>query len=96
MSRLPTEQEKRDYWKANLRWLGILLTIWAVVSYGCGILFVDFLDQFKLPGTNLNLGFWCATQGSIYAFVIVIVIYVRVMNGLDHKLLACTDDGESS
>lgn len=96
MSRLPTEQEKSDYWKANVKWLAILLAIWAVVSYGCGILFVDFLDRFKLPGTNLNLGFWFAQQGSIYCFVIIIAIYSRVMNRLDHQLLACTDDSESS
>lgn len=96
MNRLPTEDEKRAYWRANLRWLAILLTIWAFVSYGCGILLADFLDQFKLPGTDLNLGFWFAQQGSIYCFVILIAAYAAIMNRLDRKLLACTDEGESS
>jgi len=90
MSKLPTEEAKRLYWRANLKWLAILLSIWAFVSYGCGILFVNFLDQFKLPGTNLNLGFWFAQQGSIYCFLILIVIYARVMNRLDEELLAGT------
>ena len=90
MSNLPTEERRREYWKANLRWLGILLGIWAFVSYGCGILMVDFLDRFKLPGTNLKLGFWFAQQGSIYGFVLLIAVYVRVMNRLDRELLEGT------
>lgn len=96
MSKLPTEQARRDYWKANLRWLCILLGIWFVVSYGFGILLVDFLDQFKLPGTNLNLGFWFAQQGSIYCFVLLIVVYARVMNRLDRELLAGTGAEEGT
>ncbi len=96
MSKLPTEQARKDYWKANLKWLGILLAIWFVVSYGCGILFVDFLDRFKLPGTNLNLGFWFAQQGSIYGFILLIVVYARVMNRLDRELLEGTGAEEGS
>lgn len=91
MTRLPSEEAKQRYWKANLRWLVLLLSIWAFVSYGCGILFVDFLDQFKLPGTNLKLGFWFAQQGSIYCFILIIAAYVLIMNRLDKKLLAGTD-----
>lgn len=96
MSTLPSEQAKRDYWKANLRWLGILLGIWALVSYGGGILFVDYLDQFKLPGTNLNFGFWFAQQGSIYCFILLLVAYARVMNRLDRELLEGTGAEEGS
>lgn len=96
MSKLPSEQARTDYWKANLKWLAILLAIWAFVSYGCGILFVDWLDQFKLPGTNLNLGFWFAQQGSIYCFILLIVVYARVMNRLDRELLEGTGAEEGS
>jgi putative solute:sodium symporter small subunit len=96
MSTLPTAQAIRLYWKANLKWLAILLSIWAFVSFGCGILFVDFLDQFKLPGTNLNLGFWFAQQGSIYCFILIIVAYARVMNRLDSELLEGTGAEEGS
>jgi putative solute:sodium symporter small subunit len=91
MTRLPSEEAKQQYWKANLRWLAILLSIWAFVSIGCGILFVDFLDQFKLPGTNLKLGFWFAQQGSIYCFILIIAVFVLIMNRLDKKLLEGTD-----
>jgi len=85
-------QEARDrYWRANLKWLAILLTIWFLVSYGCGILWVDQLDKIIIPGTGFKLGFWFAQQGSIYVFVILIGVYVRVMNRLDRELLG--DDG---
>lgn len=96
MIKLPSEQTKWDYWKANLRWLAILLGIWVFVSFGCGILFVDFLDRFKFPGTNLNLGFWFAQQGSIYCFVLLLVVYARVMNRLDRELLEGTGAEEGS
>jgi putative solute:sodium symporter small subunit len=96
MSKLPSEQAKRDYWRANLRWLAILLGIWAFVSFGCGVLFADFLDRYKLPGTNLNLGFWFAQQGSIYCFVLLLVVYARVMNRLDRELLEGTGAEEGT
>jgi putative solute:sodium symporter small subunit len=72
-----------SYWKANLRLLAGLLSIWALVSYGCGILFVDLLNRVRIPGTGFPLGFWFAQQGSIYVFVVLIFVYVRRMNRLD-------------
>lgn len=77
------KQTPKTYWKTNLKYLIILLSIWFVVSYGAGILFKDALDQFYLGG--FPLGFWFAQQGSIYVFVILIFVYVRLMNRLDKK-----------
>lgn len=71
------------YWKENLRYLVILLTIWFLVSYGAGIMFKDALNSIKLGG--FKLGFWFAQQGSIYVFVVLIFVYVRLMNKLDKK-----------
>lgn len=71
------------YWKENLGYLFILLGIWFLVSFGAGILFKDSLDNFKIGG--FPLGFWFAQQGSIYVFVILIFVYVRLMNKLDKK-----------
>ncbi len=71
------------YWKKNLRYLLILLSIWFFVSYGCGILFAEYLNQFSLGG--FPLGFWFAQQGSIYVFVILIFVYVYLMNQLDKE-----------
>jgi putative solute:sodium symporter small subunit len=78
------QQEKASaYWKENLRYLLILLSIWFAVSYGAGILFKQALDSIKLGG--FPLGFWFAQQGSIYVFVILIFVYVHLMNKLDKK-----------
>ncbi|MCA0133459.1 DUF4212 domain-containing protein [Winogradskyella alexanderae] len=71
------------YWKENVKYLSILLAIWFIVSYGCGILFKDALNEIRLGG--FKLGFWFAQQGSIYVFVILIFVYVRIMNKLDKK-----------
>ena len=74
---------KNDYWAANLKLVASLLLIWFFVSFGCGILFADYLDQFTFFG--FKLGFWFAQQGSIYVFVILIFIYINRMKKLDHK-----------
>ncbi|WP_299459395.1 DUF4212 domain-containing protein [uncultured Microscilla sp.] len=73
----------KNYWKTNLRYLLVLLSIWFVVSYGFGILLVEPLNTIKLGG--FKLGFWFAQQGSIFTFVILIFVYVRLMNKLDKK-----------
>jgi len=69
------------YWRANLRLLGGCLLVWALVSFGFGILLRESLDQFSLGG--YPLGFWFATQGSIYVFVALIFFYAWRMNRLD-------------
>ncbi len=74
---------KNAYWKENLFYLSILLSIWFVVSFGFGIILRDFFDQFRMGG--FKLGFWFAQQGSIYVFVILIFVYVYLMNKLDKK-----------
>ncbi len=71
------------YWKKNLRYMVILLTIWAVVSYGFGILFVEALNNFSLGG--FPLGFWFAQQGAIYVFVVLIFVYYFLMQKLDRE-----------
>lgn len=79
-----TEKEQGDaYWKANLRLVSILLAVWFAVSYGCGILLVDVLNNFSIGG--IKLGFFFAQQGSIYVFVVLIFIYVKQMSRLDRQ-----------
>ena len=73
----------QKYWKQNLKYLIILLSIWFTVSFGFGILLVDELNQIKIAG--FKLGFWFAQQGSIYVFVILIFVYIFLMNKLDKK-----------
>ena len=76
--------KNQEYWKSNLKIVFSLLVIWFVSSFGFGILFSDYLDQFQLGG--FKLGFWFAQQGSIYVFVILIFLYVWLMKRLDKRL----------
>lgn len=77
------EENARAYWAANLRLILIYLAVWFAVSYGCGILLVDELNQIQFFG--FKLGFWFAQQGAIYVFLVLIIMYARSMNKLDRK-----------
>ena len=77
------EPQRSAYWRRNLLYVAVLLSIWAGVSYGASILFVDALDTVKVAG--FPLGFWFANQGSILTFVVLIYAYVQLMNALDRK-----------
>ncbi len=76
--------KKNIYWKRNIRYITILLCLWFIVSFGCGILFVEQLNTFQIGG--FKLGFWFAQQGSIFGFVAIIFTYIYLMNLLDNKL----------
>lgn len=73
----------KKYWRENLRYLLILLSIWFLASFGFGILWAEGLNNIRMGG--FKLGFWFAQQGSIYVFVVLIFVYVYLMNKLDKK-----------
>ncbi len=77
------KQKRAAYWRANLRLVGVCLSVWFVVSFGFGIILVDQLNTIRLGG--YKLGFWFAQQGSIYVFVALIFFYAFRMNKLDKK-----------
>jgi putative solute:sodium symporter small subunit len=78
-----TPENRTAYWKANLRLLVTLLIIWFIVSYGFAILLAEPLNAIQIAG--YKLGFWFAQQGSIYVFLLLILVYVLRMNQLDKK-----------
>ena len=78
-----TAENEEAYWSANLRLLGTLMAIWFTVSFGAGILFRGFLDQFSLGG--YPLGFWFAQQGSIYVFILLIIYYTIRMKQIERQ-----------
>jgi len=80
------EKKVSSYWHSNLKIVSILMTFWFVSSFGLGIIFVDYLNQFNFWG--FKLGFWFAQQGSIYTFVVIIFVYVYLMKNLDKKMKA--------
>ena len=75
------EQRGQGYWKANRKLILILLSIWALVSLGFGILLIRPLNAFRF--FELPLGFWFAQQGSIYVFVLLIFVYAWRMDRID-------------
>lgn len=72
-----TPKEKaKAYWKENIRYVLILLTIWFLVSYGAGIMFKDALNSIRVGG--FKLGFWFAQQGAIYVFIVLILSLIHI------------------
>jgi putative solute:sodium symporter small subunit len=80
---MATPEKLKAYWKENLTYIVILLSIWFGVSYFAGIMIANQLDAVKIGG--FPLGFWFANQGSEVVFVLLIIVYVQLMNKLDHK-----------
>ncbi|MDU8913223.1 DUF4212 domain-containing protein [Aestuariicoccus sp. MJ-SS9] len=78
-------RQKSDtaYWAANVRIILVSLVIWALVSFGFGILLRPMLSGIGVGGTDL--GFWFAQQGSIIVFLALIFFYAWRMNRLDRE-----------
>lgn len=76
-------EKAQAYWKENIRTILALLVVWFLVSLGAGVLFIEQLNAIEISG--VKLGFWFAQQGSIYAFVILIFVYVFKMRKIDEK-----------
>ena len=77
------KKPSKSYWHANLYITIKVLIIWFSVSFGCGILFKEELDQFFIGGAPLV--FWMAQQGYIICFVLLLIAYSFLMNNLDKK-----------
>ena len=71
------------YWQANVRLILISLVIWALVSFGFGIILRPALAGISVGGADL--GFWFAQQGSIIVFLVLIFFYAWRMNKLDRE-----------
>ena len=80
---LENQSGREAFWRANKRLILVLLSIWLIVSLGCGVWWVEWLNQFTIGA--LPLGFWIAQQGSIYTFVILILIYAICADRLERK-----------
>ena len=80
---MSVNKDNHAYWRANIRLMLILLAIWFIVSFGFGIILVDWLNQYQFFG--FKFGFWWAQQGSIYVFVILIFVYTAKMKRIDRE-----------
>ena len=79
----PSADNQAAYWKSTLRLTISLLVVWFLVSFGAGIIFREALDNFSIGGAPL--GFWMAQNGSIYVFLLLIVVYCIRMTQLEKK-----------
>jgi len=77
------QKKAKEYWKENVFLIIKLLIVWFVISFGCGILFVEQLNLIEING--VKLGFFMAQQGAIYLFIILIIIYIKKMSQIDKK-----------
>ena len=77
------KQAANAYWRANVRIIWICMAVWALVSYGFGILLRPMISGISVGGSDL--GFWFAQQGSILVFIVLIFIYAAWMNRLDRE-----------
>lgn len=78
-----TDESGKGYWRANIRLIVACLILWALCSFGFGILLRPLLSGISVGGTDL--GFWFAQQGSILVFLALIFFYAWRMNSLDRK-----------
>jgi len=78
---LSDKERATAYWKVNLRLITWSLVIWAMASFGFGILLRPLVSGIAIGGTDL--GFWFAQQGSILVFLALIFFYAWRMNKLD-------------
>lgn len=78
-----SDKSASAYWAANVRIIIICMVIWALVSFGFGIVLRPMLSGIAIGGTDL--GFWFAQQGSILTFIVLIFFYAFRMNSLDRE-----------
>ena len=74
---------KKTYWSENIFLITKCLSVWFFVSYGFGIILVEYLNTIRIGG--YKLGFWFAQQGSIYTFVLLIFYYVYEIDRIDRR-----------
>lgn len=77
------DNNTRSYWRANLTVVGVLLAIWFIVGFVISILGIEYVNQIRIG--QVGLGFWFAQQGSIYVFVVLVLLYALVMDRVDRK-----------
>ncbi len=71
------------YWRDNQRLVSFLLVVWFAIGFGCSIFGIEWLNEFKFG--QVGLGFWIAQQGSIFVFVLIVLVYALAMDRLDRR-----------
>ena len=77
-----TEARQRAYWRSALRLTGVLLGVWAAVSFLPGW-FAEELNEFVFFGWPF--GFYMAGQGALIIFLLIVWIYDRGMTRIERR-----------
>jgi putative solute:sodium symporter small subunit len=80
---MPPSLDRHQYWLRQRRRILVLLAVWAFVGFGLSIFGVEALNGFSLGG--VPLGFWMAQQGSIFVFIVLILIYAVASDRADRE-----------
>jgi putative solute:sodium symporter small subunit len=91
-NRIHVDKEHQAYWRTNITIVCVLLVIWAIVGYVLPIFAVEALNDIRIGG--FGLGFWIAQQGSIVAFILLVLVYCISMNRLDKKYGVSEDESQ--
>lgn len=73
----------RQYWRANLKLIGLCLCFWVLIPFGFSMFLRPILAGVTVGG--VDLGFWFAQQGAILSFIVLVFFYAWQMNRLDKK-----------
>lgn len=76
------EARQRAYWRSTLRLTGVLLCVWAAVSFLPGW-FAEEMNRFVFFGWPF--GFYMAGQGALIVFLLIVWIYDRWMARLERR-----------
>ena len=82
-----TEPQRR-YWRHTLRLTAALLGVWFVVTFVVAYFAREL--QFTLFGFPFSV--WVAAQGAPLVYLLLIGVYARAMNRLDHRHGAAESD----
>ena len=78
---MQTEEHRRRHWRANRLVIAVLLLVLCVVTFGISFFAREL--NFRLFGWPFS--FWVAAQGAPLVYLIIVLVYARVMNWLDKR-----------
>ena len=67
------------YWRRNLVLIAGLLAVWFGVTFGVAF----FARELSFEFFGWPFSFWVASQGAIFVFLLIVVIYTWRMDRLD-------------
>ncbi|MDT6962602.1 DUF4212 domain-containing protein [Cupriavidus sp. SZY C1] len=75
-----TPQERRA-WYHNVRWIGGLLAVWFLATFGVSW----FARELRFDFLGWPFSFWMAAQGSLILYVAIAALYAWRMNRADDE-----------